>query len=414
MSPCAPITRVDVLPFVEEVDRSADLDGSNATVVVRLTDADGIVGIGECDAPPEAIAALFAMGDMHAWARGLQGLIVGEDPFEIGALWQRLYQGTFWHGRRGLGVHALSAVDIALHDLVARRLGVPVYKLLGGARVAALKPYATIFPGLPGERSAAAVFAETEAAIERALALGFRAVKVELLYGEAASDRDLVAMIHDARAILGPDATMMLDFGYRWTDWQDALWVLKKVEDADVYFAEAPLGHDDLAGHAALAARAPTRICGAEAAATRFEVREWIVEGGVSVVQPDLSRAGGFTEMRRIAEMCELHGVQCVPHGWRTGILAMASLHFQAACPNVPFVEYLHPTLYDSKLRRELVEPATVTIEGGRVKLPTAPGLGLTLALEPTSGETLTSAGNGTDTSSNAHDRWATLREDNR
>jgi L-alanine-DL-glutamate epimerase-like enolase superfamily enzyme len=375
----APIANVELLHFVEDIDRSADLDGSNATLVVRITDADGISGIGECDAPPEAIAALFDMRAMHAWAASLRDPLIGADPFEFAALWQKLYQTSFWHGRRGLAIHAISGVDIALHDLVARRLGVPVWKLLGGARRPALTPYATIFPGLPNGRTFAALTEQIAGQMARARALGFRAVKMELLFGEVATDRDLVRLIHAGREAVGDETTLMLDFGYRWHDWQDALQVLKKVEACDIYFAEATLQHDDLAGHKALSKRAPTRICGAEAAATRFEVREWIVEGGVSVVQPDIGRAGGFTEMRRIAELCEMHGVQCVPHCWKTGILAMCALHFQAASPNVPFVEYLHPDLYDSGLRRDLVRPASIEIADGKVALPTAPGLGIEL-----------------------------------
>jgi L-alanine-DL-glutamate epimerase-like enolase superfamily enzyme len=375
----APISNVELLHFVEDIDRSNDLDGSNATLVVRITDSDGVSGIGECDAPPEAIAALFDMPAMHAWAANLRAPLIGADPLEFGALGQKLYQASFWHGRRGLAIHAISGIDIALHDLVARRLGVPVWKLLGGARRPVLTPYATIFPGLPNGRPIKALTEQIAGQMERARALGFRAVKMELLFDQLATDRDLVRLIQAGREAVGDETTLMLDFGYRWNDWHDALFVLKKVENCDIYFAEATLQHDDLAGHKALSSRAPTRICGAEAAATRFEVREWIVEGGISVVQADIGRAGGFTEMRRIAELCEMHGVQCVPHCWKTGILAMSALHFQAATPNVPFVEYLHPELYDSELRRQLVRPSTIEIADGKVELPTAPGLGIEL-----------------------------------
>ncbi len=89
---------------------------------------------------------------------------------------------------------------------------------------------------------------------------------------------------------------MMVDFGYRWQDWREALWVLDRLEDCDLYFAEATLHHDDLEGHAKLAARAGTRIGGAEMAATVFECREWLERGRVGVLQPDIGRCGGLTE----------------------------------------------------------------------------------------------------------------------
>ena len=178
--------------------------------------------------------------------------------------------------------------------------------------------------------------------------------------------------------MLGDDITLALDFGYRWRDWHDARWLLERVADCDIYFAEATLQHDDLHGHARLARHSPIRICGAEHAATRWEVREWIEVGQVAVFQPDINRCGGFTEIRRIAEMAELYGVQVVPHGWKTGITAACGRHFQAACPAAPIFEFLSPALYDSPLRRELVTPEP-EITDGRMKLPEGPGLGVEL-----------------------------------
>jgi L-alanine-DL-glutamate epimerase-like enolase superfamily enzyme len=171
---------------------------------------------------------------------------------------------------------------------------------------------------------------------------------------------------------------MAIDFGYRWNNWHDALWVLQRVADCDIYFAEATLQHDDLDGHARLATISPIRICGAEAAAGRHEVREWIERGRVSVVQPNITRSGGLSEMRRIADMADMAGVQVVPHGWKTGITSAAGRHFQAACPAVPFFEYVSPFVFDSRLRRELTSPEA-TIKDGRMDIPVGPGLGISL-----------------------------------
>jgi L-alanine-DL-glutamate epimerase-like enolase superfamily enzyme len=113
-------------------------------------------------------------------------------------------------------------------------------------------------------------------------------------------------------------------------------------------------------------------------AATRFECREWIERGRVDVLQPDVNRAGGLTEMARIAQLAELAGVLVVPHGWKTGITAAAARHFQAATPNVPFVEHLSADLFDSPLRRELVSPEPAIVDGA-MELPTLPGLGIEL-----------------------------------
>ena len=178
--------------------------------------------------------------------------------------------------------------------------------------------------------------------------------------------------------MLGDDILMAIDFGYRWHGWHDALLVLDRIADCDIYFAEATLQHDDLAGHARLAAQSSIRICGAEAAATRWEIREWLDRGGVAVVQPNIGRGGGLTEIRRIADMCELHGAEIVPHGWKTGITSAVGRHFQAACPAAPLFEYVSPQVFDSPLRRELVTPEPAIVDG-LMELPTAAGLGIEL-----------------------------------
>ena len=117
---------------------------------------------------------------------------------------------------------------------------------------------------------------------------------------------------------------------------------------------------------------------GAEAAATRFEIREWLTRGKVGVVQPNIGRGGGLTEIRRIADLCELMGAEVVPHGWKTGILAACGRHFQAACPNAPLFEFISPHVYESPLRERLVTPEP-EVKDGLMALPTGPGLGVEL-----------------------------------
>jgi L-alanine-DL-glutamate epimerase-like enolase superfamily enzyme len=231
------IAAVEIIPVVTPGVNAADLDGASDTVIVRVTDEDGRAGIGEADAPGELVKAFVEMPDLHLWSRGIRGLLLGRDPFELRALWEEAYEATSYPGRRGLGIHALSAVDMALHDLVGKQLGRPIYQLLGGARREHLTPYATIFPGLPQGRAIGEVMAEIGRLFETALSAGFRAVKMEVLFFDLVTDAELVELIHQGRRMLGDGVTMMLDFGYRWHDWRAALWVLDRVEDCNVYFA---------------------------------------------------------------------------------------------------------------------------------------------------------------------------------
>jgi L-rhamnonate dehydratase len=324
------------------------------------------------------VKSFLEMRTAHLWSRNMSEILIGSDPIELAANWQRMYEGVFWPGRRGLGTHALSAVDVALHDLAGKQLGLPAYKLMGGARRERLRPYCTIYPGLSQGRSIDTLMTEIGRQFRAALETGFRAVKMEVLFYDLVTDAELVGLIRQGRRMLGDGIQMALDFGYRWRNWHDAKWVLDRISECDIFFAEATLQHDDLDGHARLSESSAIRICGAEAAATRWEIREWLERGKVGVVQPNITRGGGLTEIRRIADLCELHGAEVIPHGWKTGITAAAGRHFQAACPAAPLFEVVSPKVFDSVLRRELVAPEPKLVDG-TLALPQAPGLGIEL-----------------------------------
>jgi L-alanine-DL-glutamate epimerase-like enolase superfamily enzyme len=373
----APIADVEVIAL-ESAERPDDCDGAADTVVVQLTDVDGRTGIGEADAPAEVVRAFIEMPDLHVWSRGLRGLLVDRNPFPIPALWDALYEGSIYPGRRGAGIHALSAIDIALHDLAGKQLSRPAYELLGGARRRELVPYATLFPGMPQGRTISELKAEIDALVDRALGLGFRALKIEALFDDLIGDLELAELLVGVRRRIGSEPALLVDFGYRWRDWRAALRMLERAAEADLYLAEATLAHDDLEGHARLAARVSTRVGGAEFAATRFECREWLERGHVDVLQPDPNRVGGLTELQRVAELAAQHAASVIPHGWKTGITVAANMHIHAATANIPMFELVSPELWGSRLRRDLTVPEP-TFSDGTLELPAAPGLGIEL-----------------------------------
>jgi L-alanine-DL-glutamate epimerase-like enolase superfamily enzyme len=358
-----------------------DLDSSSETLLLEVEDVEGRVGIGEADTASRAGAALVDMEDVHRWNGSFRGVLLGADPFATAELWARMAERTSYAGPSGIARHTLAGLDIALHDLAGKQLGRPAFHLLGGARREFLSPYATVYAGAARDRPLGELMERSRQLLERALAAGFRAVKLELIFEGAAGDRQLVDCIREARRIVGDDTQLLVDFGYRWNHWRDALAVLRAVEDCRLWLVEAALAHGDLTGHARLAARAEPRIGGAELATTLEECVAWLDVGRVDVLQPDVARAGGLTGMRRIAELAAVRGVEVVPHCWKTGINAAAARHLQAASPNVPLIEMLTPELFDSPLRRELVrgEP---TLREGRLPLPDRPGLGIELVSE--------------------------------
>lgn len=379
MTARSPIAKVEALIVAVAAEGNAFAEGAEETVLVRVTDESGTYGIGECITTPTVTKAMIDMPTINFWSKGITDTLIGEDPLEAVALYDRVYHSSFYHGRRGTLIQALSGVDIALYDLAGKQLGEPVYKLLGGARSQRIRPYATLYPGDIYDQPVAEVAQPIKEQADIARDQGLRAFKVPVLFGPEVSDREIVDFAEHSRSMVGDDVVLALDFGYRWWDWHDAAWTLKRIEDLDIHFAEAPLRHDDLDGHRRLAEVSPIRVGGAEFAAGRWEVREWLERGGVSLVQPGVSRAGGFTELIRIAEMCELYGAQLIPHSFATGITDTASFHLQAASLTVPMVEFRSSRLGPSRLRTELVSPAEPEIVDGYAPLPTGPGLGLEL-----------------------------------
>lgn len=372
------IERVEILPLRVPEDRGSECDGTAELTLLRLTDRDGNIGLGEINGPIGAAQTFIESPSFLIWARGMAETLVGEDPMDRTAIWDRIYDSTIYTARRGIGIAALSGVDIALHDLAARQLDIPVYKLLGGSRQPVARPYGTIFPGMPLGRDIDTLMEEIFVLFDRAKALGFSAVKMEVMFDDLVNDDELAELIREGRRRLGDETELAVDFAYRWRDWRQAARLIEKISDCDILFVEAALAHDDLAGHKMLSERSPFRVCGAELAATRWEILDWIERGRVDVVQPAVTRAGGFTEMLRIANLCELSGIQCIPHGWLGGIGSMCQIHLQLASPAMPYVEYLHPDLFPSAIRGEVTWPQP-DLQNGVFSPPEKPGLGIDL-----------------------------------
>lgn len=369
------ITQVEVIPLrIASVSSSAN-DGAQETVIVRIHTDAGITGIGEVDASPFMVKAVLEAPSSHNWSLSFQDLLIGENPLDVERLWDKMYQGTIYTGRRGLVIHAIGAVDLALWDIAGKAQGRPVYELMGGPRREHVVPYASVHPPLG---SLADTERRTRELMERVVQMGFRAVKLQLVYGDVYTDADIVRLVRLARQLLGDRMTFMIDVGYRWTDSKAAIWTIRQLEDCNLYFVETPLRMDDLDGHARLAEAVTTRIAGAELLASRWEALDLMDRGKVDVIQPDVGRAGGLTESWRIARLADDRGLLCTPHGWKSGLTIAAEIHLSAACPNVPFIEFMVPELWPSIIRSELVRPE-FTPKNGIIELPRTPGLGVEL-----------------------------------
>ncbi len=354
---------------------------SENTCIVKVTDENGLYGLGEADGPPEVMKAFSEIENEHKWLNNITEAVIGHDPLEFRANYQRMYDTTKWIGMRGLGMFAISGIDMALYDLAGKQLGVPAYKLMGGKQKKALTPYFTLYPSLPAGSTLAQIVEAYKPLIAKAKENGAKAIKVCIIPDDNVTDKEVVAYLRELREIIGWDMDMMVDCLYRWTDWQKARWVFRQLEDIDLYFIEACLQHDDLEGHRKLAAAINTRLCGAEMSTTRFEAQEWLEKTEISVVQSDYNRCGGITELIRIMDICEHHNAQLMPHNWKTGITAAAARHFGICCGISEYVEYLHPDFWNGTLTQNLTlnEPPIVD---GAIEVSDKPGLGIELNIE--------------------------------
>jgi len=279
-----------------------------------------------------------------------------------------MYRGTIYVGRRGIAIHAISGIDIALWDLKGKALGKPVSALLGTPVRDRVRAYASrLMPDTVGE------VAEAVGALRAA---GFTAVK--LGWGPLGQDPDHdIALASAAVAAGGPGFAVMIDAGLGYVaDIETAVRVARAYEELGIGWLEEPFEPDEYEAYAALADRVDLPIAAGEQDATRWGFRELIERGRVDLVQPDVTRAGGITETLRIAAVAREHGVATVPHAWKSGIIKAASLHVNAVLPDGWFQEYC---VAETPINERLTVQRLPIGQDGCVVVPTAPGLGVDL-----------------------------------
>lgn len=376
------ITRIDChVLLVPDYDEEACSSAQDDLVVVVHTD-DGVYGIGETDTNPWVARECIRARGTHCMGRGLEEMLLGEDPMQPEAMWQKLYSGSKMTGRRGAMICAMGAIDMALWDIRGKVLGRPIYELLGGAVKDAITPYASLIPpGRTLEDYRRGLAAAAVQAKERGFCAGKMEVCIKGPYTHNAlheSNQAIVEVVAACREAVGPDFVMMVDVAYCWDNADEALSVLRQLEPLDVFFLETPIDIDDLDGYAFLAERSPIKIAAGEWQNTHWEFLDLADRGKLDVLQPDVGRVGGFSEAKKVTQIAADRDRLIVPHCWKTGIGIAASAHLAAATSCCPYIEFLPAPLCQSALRKELVNDE-LTMVDGRIPLPNQPGLGVTL-----------------------------------
>ena len=361
------ITEVEAIILRQPVVDGAIADGSQDDLIVRVHTDEGIVGIGEVDSAPEVTKAVYDAPNSHYIATGLRHVLIGADPLDIEGLWRKMYMGSVYYGRRGVAVHALSGIDLALWDIKGKKLGKPVCELLGTKKRDKVRPYASLL--MPDTER------EVAAAVERLAAMGFPAIKFG--WGPIGKDeaRD-VRLAAAAKRAAGSNVEILIDAGFGYgADAERAIRVARKFEEIGIYWLEEPFEPDELEAYAKLADTVDIRVAGGEEEATRWGFRELRERGHVDVVQPDVTRCGGLSEALRIAQEAEAAGIMCVPHAWKSGVIKAASLHLNAVLETAYFQEYcVAQTPINLLLTKE-----RMPVKDGWIDVPTKPGLGVEL-----------------------------------
>ncbi len=362
------ITDVEAIVLRQAVVNEGIADGSQDDLVVRIHTDEGITGIGEVDSSPELVQALVQAPSSHAVAVSLRDVLIGEDPMDVERLWQKMYRGLIYFGRRGIAIHAISGLDIALWDIKGKALGKPVFELLGTPHRDRVRAYASMLMPDTTEEVTEAITALKEQ--------NFTAVK--LGWGPLGKDsKQDVALAAAAKEAAGDGVEIMIDSGLGYVaDAKRAIEVAREYEQIGIYWLEEPFEPDEYEAYAELADAVDIRVTAGEQDSTWWGFRELIDRAHVDLVQPDVTRCGGITETLRIAELAYSQGKETVPHAWKSGIIKAASLHCNAVMPDGIWQEYC---VADTPIAKTLTVQRLPIEADGCVAVPTTPGLGVDL-----------------------------------
>ncbi len=321
----------------------------------------------QTDGPLTGLAGPISTDQAYMIERLLSPVMIGEDPLAIERVWDGMYRLAI-HGRKGVVMQAISAVDCALWDLKGKWAVAPVYRLLGGPLRSEIPAYASAL-GYSIEPAAAAMRAR------ELIAQGYWATKWFFRYGPGSGREGMQANIALAEALreaVGPQVDLMLD---AWNSWDVPYTVASSGALAAVQprWLEEPVPPDRIASYAELRRRLPFPIAGGEHEYTRWGLKQLMDAGAADVLQPDIYWAGGISEMLKICALASTYDVQVIPHGHSTP--ATAHLLFAQPPQLCPYIEYLVKwNAIHQNFFRQPIQPVN-----GVVIPPHQPGLGIEL-----------------------------------
>jgi L-alanine-DL-glutamate epimerase-like enolase superfamily enzyme len=344
--------------------------------ILRIETDDGLVGWGEGKNAAGSAGDYGALVHMLNHEVGPQ--LVGMHAGDIGVIWEMLYNGVRSDlaareghampqmARRGMTIAAISAVDIALWDILGKSLGVPVWRLFGGRKMERMPAYAS-----GGWAPAETIGEQLRSYIDQG---GFKAVKMRVGAMDGAPHVS-AARVKAARAAIGPDIELAVDAHGTYTV-AGARRFVQMVEDCDLAWFEEPIIADDKPGMAELRASGNVPVSTGESEATRYAFRDLAVLRAADIFQPDPAFCGGISEAMKIGAIASAFNLRLAPHLWAGAPCFFAGLHICAASPASFTVEY---SLGANPMIHDLVEDK-IEVRDGLIAIPEKPGLGFTVS----------------------------------
>ncbi len=345
----------------EHIEFGAGSYSTFKAMVVAITTDDGITGWGECIAR-RAPRVLDSVVRELLWP-----VVEGRDPRDVEGIWDDCFALLRpWGHYRGFVQEAMSGIDCALWDIVAKAQGIPLYKALGGAGRTSVPVYGSkVYTAKPEAMA-------RQAADQ--VAKGHTAIKIQL--GRSAKwggYRADIAVAGAIREAIGPDIEMGADVNSAY-DAATAIKVCHEIAKYDLAFIEEPVFPDDIDGYEMIRRSQPIPLAGGESEFGIFGFRELLSRRALDIVQPDVARIGGYTAAKRLGALVHAHNVRYAPHtGFSCGLAQVASAHLAASVPNLWRLEWMW---IDNPLSEVFVSPLPQP-KHGTLTLPVGPGLGL-------------------------------------
>nr|MDO8116003.1 mandelate racemase/muconate lactonizing enzyme family protein [Candidatus Sigynarchaeota archaeon] len=334
----------------------------NSSIFVRVFTDEGITGTGECSPMNCHVTGTLIN---HT----LKPFLIGKNPLEIDKIWHDLFFKTYKMGVQGIQPEAIAGIDIALWDILGKATRLPVHVLLGGAFREKMQLYASIGGG--GSMEPRAMVDQ----VERRIRDGYKAFKIRMDWGSFRQDvnpRKDIDMFRDVKSVLSKDCLLSFDANNGYTV-PTAIAQGKKFQEFDIYHFEEPVAQYDYDGLKIVCDALDVPVSAGEHEYTRWQFHDLITKAGVDIIQPDVVKCAGLTEMRRIMVLGEVHGKIIVPHQTQPAIGNLANLHACCATRSCTRpIEFTGQRPYLDLLFHDLPE-----IRDGWITVPTRPGLGV-------------------------------------